>query len=314
MDTKVHTRIKFNGPALEDKSMDVAYLAPSLLALSELVRDINTSVNGDRTGVKIFVNADLEQKCFELNIEFVQTVWIQAKNLLVNENLVAIKEIAEWLDIVPREAWYLGIYGLIRRLRGKKIKSAIEIKSEEGPNNIEIRTETESKPIIVEKPVYNIYLNDSARKKALKVLEPLREEGYESLEFYRNKDEISFSFASEELPSADESDLPGVAPENIHTSRIRVKVRIRKAVYEGDSMWNVVYKRGENVSIEDTEWLERFQKGVESAPPGSWLDVDLEETYPINEDGESIGRSSFKIVKIHGVDLPKTQQGFGFEE
>ena len=155
--------------------------------------------------------------------------------------------------------------------------------------------------------------NGSTRKKALKVLEPLREEGYESLEFYE-EDEAYFSFIAEELPRADESDLPEITPQRIHTSRIRAKVRIRKAVYEGDSMWNVVYKRATNVSIEDAEWLERFQKGMESAPPGSWLDVELEETYLINEEGESIGTSLFKIVKIYGVDLPKKQQGFRFEE
>jgi hypothetical protein len=45
-----HTTIKYDGPALRDHAMDVAHLAPALLALSELVNDANRFANGDRGG------------------------------------------------------------------------------------------------------------------------------------------------------------------------------------------------------------------------------------------------------------------------
>ena len=78
----VRTTIKFDGPALEGKAMDVGHLAPSLLALSDLVKEANRYANGDRAGVRVMVNADLDQKCFELNVDLVMTIWEQAKLLV----------------------------------------------------------------------------------------------------------------------------------------------------------------------------------------------------------------------------------------
>lgn len=44
--------IRYDGPALADHSMDVADLAPALMALSDLLKIANTYMNGDRAGVK----------------------------------------------------------------------------------------------------------------------------------------------------------------------------------------------------------------------------------------------------------------------
>ena len=68
MSKHVISTIRYDGPALSDRSMDVAELAPALLALSDLLKIANTYANGDRAGVKVKVNADLEQHCFELNL------------------------------------------------------------------------------------------------------------------------------------------------------------------------------------------------------------------------------------------------------
>ena len=41
---------------------------------------------------------------------------------------------------------------------------------------MEVYAEDETKPIVVAAPVYELYTNSAVRKKALEVLEPLREE------------------------------------------------------------------------------------------------------------------------------------------
>ena len=68
MPESVHTIVKFDGPALERRSMDVSHLAPALLSLSDVVTAANLLANGEKAGIKILVNANLEQKCFELDI------------------------------------------------------------------------------------------------------------------------------------------------------------------------------------------------------------------------------------------------------
>lgn len=117
------TTIKYDGPALADHAMDVAHLAPALLALSDLVKEANRYANGDRAGVKVLVSADLEQKCFELDVHLVMTIWEQAKLLIADENVRTAKEIAEWLGIASGA--YFGLFHLIKWLRGQRVTSVM---------------------------------------------------------------------------------------------------------------------------------------------------------------------------------------------
>ena len=86
-----------------------------------------------------------------------------------------------------------------------------------------------------------------------------------------------------------------------------LKFASARLLTQGTSKWTLVYKSAVEASIEDTEWLERFQLSQEFAPPGSYLDVDLNEVYITNENGEIVGEPSYRVVKVHGVVLPPEQ-------
>tara|TARA_R110002012_G_scaffold259659_1_gene441296 strand:+ start:232 stop:1215 length:984 start_codon:yes stop_codon:yes gene_type:complete len=309
----VHTTIKYDGPALTGKSMDVAHLAPALLALSDLVKEANRYANGDRAAARILVNADVEQKCFELDVQFVLTIWEQAKLLIADDRVRTAKEIAEWIGIIGGPT--LGLYGLIKWLRGKKVESVVVLRVKDGDNLVEIKVKGESEPKQVAQAVYELYANTSTRQKALAVLAPLREEGYETLEFYE-KAGVFVHFDKGDVPESDGSDLPEVIPQNVHTSTIKVGVKIRRAIYEGRAKWTVMYKRAVDVSFEDqaVDWLNAFQRNEIDAPPGSYLDVDLEETYITNDLGEILGDATYKVVAVHGVHKRHEQPRMDFKD
>lgn len=307
----VHTIIKFDGPALAGRSMDVAHLAPALLALSDLVKDANRYANGDRAGARVLVNADLDQKCFELNVELLLTIWERAKLLVADENVRSAKDIAEWLGLVAGPP--IGLFLLIKKLKGKKVQSVVVLRAKDGPHEVEITIEGDDQPIKLNQAVYELYANVETRKKALAVLEPLREDGYDTLEFYE-KDGVFVHFDKDDVPERDGADLPEVIPQNVHTSTIRTGVKIRRAVYEGRSRWTVMYKKAVEVSFDDVSWLDMFQRGEVSAPPGSYLDADLEETYVTNELGELIGEPSYKVKKVHAVNLAPEQSRLDFRD
>lgn len=311
MAAEVHTIIKFDGPALAGKSMDVAQLAPSLLALSDLVKDANRLANGDRAAIRVLVNADLAQRCFELNVELVQTIWETVKLLIADDRVRSAKEIAEWLGLIGGPT--VGLFVLIRRLKGKKAQSVAVLRVGEGDNLIEIRIEGEADPIVVSEAVYTLYANTKTRQKAIAVLNPLRTEGYDTLEF-REDGGVFVHFDKEDVPAPDGSDLPEVVPQNERKSAIRTNVKIRKAAYEGTSKWTLVYHKAMEVGFDDLEWLARFQSGQESAPPGSYLDVDLEETYVTGETGDIIGEPTYRVKKVHRVVPPVEQDFFKFED
>lgn len=75
-----------------------------------------------------------------------------------------------------------------------------------------------------------------------------------------------------------------------------------------------MYKKAVEVSFDDTAWLDAFQRGEVSAPPGSYLDADLEETYVTNENGEIVGDAAYKVKKVHGVTLPPEQHRLDFKD
>ena len=48
--------------------------APALLALGDLIKRANARVNGDMAKVNLIVQSDFEHKCFQVNLELVQSI------------------------------------------------------------------------------------------------------------------------------------------------------------------------------------------------------------------------------------------------
>ena len=80
--------------------MDVQDLAPALLALADLVQLANRKFNGSLADIKVLVNADVEQRCFMIDVSLVQSILDQAKSLLTTENVKTAEDIARWVGIL----------------------------------------------------------------------------------------------------------------------------------------------------------------------------------------------------------------------
>ena len=117
-------------------------------------------------------------------------------------------------------------------------------------------------------------------------------------------------FTKEDAPQIDCGDCPEVIPENIVKSAIWTTVRIRKPAYEGLSKWTLVYRKALEASIEDIEWLNKFQNNQVQAPPGTSLEVELEETIIIDQRGEAIEEPTYTVKKVHGTVPPPHQMKF----
>lgn len=75
-----------------------------------------------------------------------------------------------------------------------------------------------------------------------------------------------------------------------------------------------MYKRAIEAPIDDTEWLAQFQSAQVDAPPGSSLDVELEETYITSELGEVLGDPAYRVLRVHGVVKPPEQTKLEFRD
>ena len=301
---RIKSTIKFDGPALVGRSMDVADLAPSLIALSDVFRGANHLFNGEKSAVKVLVNADLDQNCFELTLQLAQTIWDQVGSLLSDDDVKTAKEIAEWVGIISGAG--VSLFGLIKFLKSRTVTDTVILKQEGGNHNVQISVAGNDNSVIVPQQVYELYTNKEIRTKAVAVLQPLRSDGYESLEFYEGK-EVFEKFTPNDVPSLHDNELPDLHPSNEQISIIRTAVRIRKPAYEGKSKWTLVYLRAIEAAIEDDVWLENFQSNVVSAPPNSSLLVDLEQKVIVNERGEALEEPTYRVLKVHEVVHPQTQ-------
>jgi len=297
----VKTIIKYDGPALEEKKMDVSDLAPSLLSLSELIKDANRTFNGNRAGIKVYVNADLEQNCFELIVHVTQTIFDQMTVLISENKVKQAKEILEWIGIIGGITSPITLYKLIKVLNGKTVESVSKVKMGDSEFGIQITVIGDNnrvENINVSEPVYKLYSSYLTRKRAIEVLAPLKREGYDKIKFYKGK-KVYEEFTRMDVPEIEA--CPEVVPSNITHSDIKTTVRIKKPAYEGKSKWTLIYEKSIEASIDDEQWLSDFQSNKISAPPNCILEVDMIKEVIVNEHGEAIDEPVYRVTKVHRV-------------
>lgn len=304
----VRTTIRYDGPALADHEMDVQDLAPALLALADLIQIANQKFNRGQAHIKVLVNADVEQRCFMIDISLIQTILEQAKGFLGSDDVTTAKEIAEWVGIACGGA--LGLFGFIKQL--SKMNAAQETPSvtNNGDGNVTITGNGHT--FILPAPVYALAQEPKAIERAKTVIRPLEKEGYSTLSFMRDQEEIvGFSKDdAEAIRNLSNQPLAEIPRES--SSTIRGPLRIKSAQYEGTAQWGFLWN-GRAITVEMIEkaadWVAEFQDNAVHAPPNSTLDVTMIETAQLDAAGLIIGKPSYKVTEVHSVTLPPQQIG-----
>ena len=258
--------------------------------------------------MKVLVNADVEQKCFMIDISLVQTFLEQAKGLLGADGIKTAKDIAEWVGILSGGA--VGLFQLMKFLRGaRQSGQPLQIQNT-GDGNITIIGNGNT--IVVPRPVFQLAQEPKAIEKAKGVLRPLEKEGYDSLAFLEGEKSI-VEFTKEEasgigeMPSQPLTDIPSES-----VSQIRGQVRIKSAQYEGGAQWSLLWNgRAINAEMVDkaADWVVLFQENKVSAPPNSILDVSMIETAQLDAQGLIVGKAAYRVLEVHSVTQPPSQSG-----
>ena len=106
-------QLAYDGSALAD-GMDVYELAPALLSLGDLIRDVNRFLNQDRTSVAVEVQSDFRRGSFEISILLDQSIVEGAKQVLFGANLIDAKGLVELLFGAKVIASGGLVYGLLK--------------------------------------------------------------------------------------------------------------------------------------------------------------------------------------------------------
>ena len=302
--SKISTVVRYDGPALVEHSMDVADLAPALLGLSEIVKIANQKINGELSAIKVLVNVDIEQKCFQFIIEVNQTL-MQHFDLLVSDNKVSsAKELAEWIGIIGGPS-----YGLFKSYKWVTNQGVTlnELDIRQDGSSVTLRNVKSNGSITINANVYNMINDTDILKNTKDVVRPLTKEGYDKLQF-EQEDEIIDEISSEEGKriydiSKDALELQLRVNKSISNASLKVK----KPDLLGNSKWSFILDKAIDVKIEDGSWLEKFHKGEIPIPPGSYLDVVLRTEIELNDNNDPTGNVSYYVVEVKNVIPPAEQ-------
>ena len=175
--------IRYDGENLDEHQMDVADLAPALLGLSEIYKIANAKFNGDRASIKVLISTDVEHQCFQFDIQVVQSIWDQARTLLVDTDIATAKELGEWIGLIGSSGG--SVYGLFRFLKWKRERNldVSELKVESGPHITTITVAGDNASIAVHSQALELSKNQDALKNVQRVVKPITKDGCDSVEF-----------------------------------------------------------------------------------------------------------------------------------
>lgn len=303
MTRHVRTTIRFDGPALAGHDMDVQDLAPALLALADVIQIANRKFNGTQASIRVLVNADVEQRCFMIDLSLVQSFLDQAKGFLGSDHVRTAYDIAQWVGLLGGGS--IGLFQLLKFLRGAKEGGQPLHIEADGIGNVVVTGNGNT--VVLPQQVYQLAQDAKAVEKSKAVMRPLETEGYETLSFLDGESVVFAVTSAEaegiaELPSQPLSEMPSES-----VSQIRGQVRIKSPQYEGGAQWGLLWN-GRAISAElvdqAADWVRDFQANRVDAPPNSTLKVSMLETAQLDTRGQMVGRATYRVTEIHNVIQP----------
>lgn len=304
MPRHVTTTIRYDGPALADHLMDVQDLAPALLALGDIIQIANRKFNGDSADIRVLVNADVEQRCFQIDLSLVQSVLEQAKGFFARDDIATAKEIAEWVGIISGSAagTGIGLFKLVKWLaaRPQVDGTQLQVRTEGGVTTL---VDGDHNQIAVNHHVYLLASDAAVVDRVKRVVAPLQKPGYDVLQFVEGDDVVDTIDKTQAELAADLP--PDVLDQSLDdVSSIRGHIRIKSPQYEGNAKWSVLWGgRAIDVTMPG-EFVHAFQHNELDAPPNTLLDVQMEQRVALDETGKAVGAPTYTVVEVHGLTLP----------
>ena len=238
-------RVAYDGEALAAHTMDVRDIAPALLALGSIFVEANKILNGKETAVEVHVTPRIDEGCFDIGLEVLQS-WGAIKEFLGLSDTVVAGELIDWILRVAGVIWYcLQYFPFLSSDQRGKPKNVIKFKDENGNDMVRLQFE-EASDIILDARNWELCKNDKIRVNAGRVLSPvILREGISNFSAYQEGDKAgSLSVSKEEAREIDFTPSGPEIPddEETHDKPFEAKLRVYSPVYDlGAPRWRFWY-------------------------------------------------------------------------
>ena len=283
--------VVYDGEDIANGTIDVRDLAPSLLALADLVDSVAAHGLQDVPRYSLRVKSDFKTGSFEVGLELAH-LYQQIVSLFSTQDAQAIASMLQILGI----SGAFGLFQLVRKSKGRN-PTKVTIEHTE---RVTITFEGEE-PDSIPASVFDLFKNFGARKAIERLVEPLNRDGVDTFKF-RTNSEDRFVIKKDELPYFKApSDLEG---ETVSFAETRLVIVSPSFIPQ--NKWKF-YDGAKNffASIEDKFFVFEVQRGREAFRKGDMLFVTLKTTQWI-EAGRL--RVEYAIDKVHSHEPSPRQE------
>lgn len=263
--TEVH--IAYDGDALKSGVMDVQELAPALLAIGELIEHSNHILNGERAKMIVKVHSDFRTGSFEILLELAQGFSDQLAFWLGRDGRPwTAVEIAQLVGLSSGSS--LGLIAFVKWLRGRAIKSVIEI----GNDRVRIEVEGDHDFKEVTSAVAKLAKDARVRTSLRKLLRPIEQEGVDTFEVFDQQKKPVETIGKADLSYFE----PPRETEEATENKIEVWVQVIGVFFEDHRKWQLFDGQQKfYATISDVSFIKRVDGGLESFKKGDRLKVQL---------------------------------------
>lgn len=261
-----HAQFKliYDGPALDDHTMDVRDLAPALLAIGELLEAANGTLNQDRASVSVGVKGSFKTGCFGVDFICNQSLIQHIQDLFVSSPVSAALNLLTALGFVA--AGGKGLVELLVWLRGRK-PSRVKL-----CDNGTCEVYVDQEHLVIEQRVLDLYRNLKLRQAFEAALKPLDRDGIESVAVVHGEAEaVTITKAQAAFFAA-----PTMEEELLDESESVLTVQAVSVSFREDNKWRFTDGGAPfHASIDDRDFLRRVQDNEVAFSRGDLLKVRM---------------------------------------
>ena len=284
--SKFALTIAYDGTALQDGIMDVKELAPALLAFGSLLEEANKELNGPDSKMQVLVKSDFKTGSFHVDFEIARTLADQIGFLWNNVRSHSVEEILNHIGLIATITGLnpITLFGLFKAIKGRKIKKGTVVEN----NNVRLEFEDNSGPIIVERTVYQLFINLKIQSSIRNILKPLEKEGVER--FFSQKDgKTEKEIIKSEIPYYRTPEISKLSSEEekIIESTSRAAFKIVTASFEEGYKWRLTNNGQDRITamLRDQIFIDKIDNNEVSLSKEDVLIVEMKTTQWHSQDG-----------------------------
>ncbi|WP_282803904.1 hypothetical protein [Secundilactobacillus kimchicus] len=288
-------QIHYKGQALEDGTMPVQELAPSLLALADVLQLIQKLENPNESTLSIDIQAT-KKGSFIVDLMLSNDLFKEAIDLFSGNESTAGANLLAYIGV------FSGVIKLIKKLFGHKVKS-VENESE-GKVTIKLDDDTS---ITIPENHLRAYRDVEIRKSIESTLKPIKQDGVSSIEF-NSKQETIVAVSEKDI---DMFDAPNVKDETLEPSISEVYLQLVSVAFE-HGKWK--FSDGNTqffATIEDKQFLENVEQNAIRFGSTDTLKVRLKNIQKRTDSGL---KSEYFVEKVLEHHKGGKQLELDFEE